>query len=39
MRHLKIDIKGYELSALRSAGELLKPTVVKAVIAEYGPEG
>jgi FkbM family methyltransferase len=36
---LKIDVEGYELSALRSAGELLKPTIIKAIIAEYGPEG
>ena len=36
---LKIDIEGYELSALRSAGEFLKPSIIKNVIAEYGPEG
>jgi len=36
---LKIDVEGYELSALRSAGALLQPTIIKTVIAEYGPEG
>jgi FkbM family methyltransferase len=36
---LKIDIEGYELSALRSLGDILKPSVIKNVITEYGPEG
>jgi len=36
---LKIDIEGYELSALRSAEEFLKPSIIKNIIAEYGPEG
>jgi FkbM family methyltransferase len=36
---LKIDVEGYELSALRSAGALLQPAIIKTVIAEYGPEG
>lgn len=36
---LKIDIEGYELSALRSAGDMLRPSIIKHVVTEYGPEG
>ncbi|MEO8764190.1 MAG: FkbM family methyltransferase [Ginsengibacter sp.] len=33
---LKIDTEGHELSVLKSAGEYLKPTIIKAIQFEYG---
>lgn len=36
---LKIDVEGYELDVLESAGDALEPERFPAVVAEYGPEG
>lgn len=36
---LKIDVEGFEVQVLESLGELLTPSNVKVVVAEYGPEG
>jgi len=33
---LKIDTEGHELSVLKSAGEYLTPTIIKAIQFEYG---
>lgn len=36
---LKVDVEGFEYQVLDSLEDLLSPMIVKAVVAEYGPEG
>jgi len=36
---LKIDVEGFEYQVLESLEDFLTPSKIKAVVAEYGPEG
>jgi len=36
---LKIDVEGLECQVIESLGEMLNPSYINVVVAEYGPEG